>query len=86
MELTASSVAALLGSTSAGILESDRLATEGLVKLVTYVAENGYSNAEQCTLENVAVRRECYAGIYPKSNWSFAYSPSQGGTTQVGEA
>ena len=58
MRLTAITIAALLGGTSA--FETEKLAEEGLAKLNLHVAREGYPNAENCTLDNVAVRREWY--------------------------
>lgn len=60
MKFSALTAALLLSGTSATFLESDVLAAEGLTKLGLHVAVNGYPNAEQCTLKNVAVRREWY--------------------------
>ncbi|KAF3008598.1 hypothetical protein E8E13_007715 [Curvularia kusanoi] len=51
-------VIALFSGTEATFLQSDILAAEGLVKLGLHVAQNGYPNAERCTLKNVAVRKE----------------------------
>lgn len=54
---------ALLGSVSASplegrtVLESDALATKGLVNLGLYVAKHGYANPK-CTLKNAVVRKE----------------------------
>ena len=67
-------VAALLGSASATFLESDRLAAEGLMKLSLHVAENGYPNAEQCTLKSVAVRREWYVQLMQIARPQYAHS------------
>ncbi|KAJ8117333.1 hypothetical protein OPT61_g1455 [Boeremia exigua] len=58
MKILAFAFVGVLAYTEAFFLESDVLAAAGLGKLSLYVAENGYPNAEQCTLENVAIRRE----------------------------
>jgi len=58
MRSTAIIIPALLGGTSA--FEIDKLAAEGFAKLTLHVAHEGYPNAEFCTLDNVAVRREWY--------------------------
>lgn len=64
--LTAAAVAStVIGSVDAIFMETDILAAAGLAKLGLHIAINGYPNAEQCTLENVSVRRE----------WCVMYSP-----------
>jgi tyrosinase len=47
-----------MGSVGASFVENDALAAEALAKLTTNVAQHGYPNAEECTLDNVAVRKE----------------------------
>jgi tyrosinase len=58
--MKASTLAAVitLGSVGASFVENDALAAEALAKLTSNVAQNGYANAEKCTLDNVAVRKE----------------------------
>jgi tyrosinase len=41
-------------------LETDALAVQGVFNLGLYIAKNGYPNEDQCTLEDVALRREWY--------------------------
>ena len=50
--------AILFGGVGASIVENDALAVEAFAKLTSNVAQNGYPDAEKCTLDNVAVRRE----------------------------
>lgn len=66
MQFTTIAIATLLGGASA--FETDNLAAEGLAKLNLHVAYEGYPNAEQCTLKNVAVRREWYGSRQRKSS------------------
>lgn len=53
----------LLSGAGATFLQSDILAAEGVTKLGLHVAQHGYPNAEQCTLKNVAVRKEWFVEI-----------------------
>ncbi|KAF2662040.1 Di-copper centre-containing protein [Lophiostoma macrostomum CBS 122681] len=39
-------------------LETDALAAQGVFNLGLYIAKNGYPNEDQCSLDNVALRRE----------------------------
>lgn len=55
---TAAITSAVIGAAGAMLMETDILAAAGLAKLGLHVAINGYPNPEQCTLENVSVRRE----------------------------
>lgn len=64
MKLSNLAAIALLASVEAApldsraVYESDALTAQGLVNLGTYVAKNGYPDAQKCTLKNTAVRRE----------------------------
>jgi tyrosinase len=58
MKLLAVILSVLLGSSCATTLESDALAVKGRTKLALHIAGHGYPNPEQCTLKNVAVRKE----------------------------
>ena len=53
-------VAAFCGSVGATFMGNDALAAQALAKLTLNVAQNGYPNAEKCTLKNVAVRQEWF--------------------------
>jgi hypothetical protein len=60
LNMKAATLAAVItmGSVGASFVENDALAAEALAKLTTNVAQHGYPNAEECTLDNVAVRKE----------------------------
>ncbi|KAI4674983.1 uncharacterized protein J4E88_007886 [Alternaria novae-zelandiae] len=58
MKVSTLATAILYGGVGASLLENDALAVEALAKLGSNVAQNGYPDAEKCTLDNVAVRRE----------------------------
>ena len=58
MKVSTLATAILYGGVGASLVENDALAAEALAKLKSNVAQNGYPDAEKCTLDNVAVRRE----------------------------
>jgi len=58
MKVSTLATAILYGGVGASLVENDALAVEALAKLTSNVAQNGYPDAEKCTLDNVAVRRE----------------------------
>jgi len=58
MKVSTLATAILFGGVGASIVENDALAVEALAKLTSNVAQNSYPDAEKCTLDNVAVRRE----------------------------
>jgi len=58
MKVSTLATAIFCGGVGASLIENDALAAEALVKLTSNVAQNGYPDAEKCTLDNIAVRRE----------------------------
>lgn len=69
MRLIEIAAVALAGSASAfKITEHDKLAALGLKNLKNDVEKNGYPSPGQCTLENVAVRKEWYVSYSSHSN------------------
>lgn len=65
MKFSSIAIVALVGSVGAAPLDTragyqtDALAAQGAANLAAYVAKNGYPS-KQCTLKNVAVRKEWY--------------------------
>jgi hypothetical protein len=65
MKFPSVAIVALVGSVGAAPLDTrngyqtDALAAQGAANLAAYVDKNGYPN-KQCTLKNVAVRKEWY--------------------------
>jgi hypothetical protein len=53
-------LALVSGADAFKITEHDKLAALGIANVGIDVAKNGYPNPGQCTLKNVAVRREWY--------------------------
>jgi hypothetical protein len=72
MKISTFVVAALCGSVGATFMGNDLLAAEALAKLTLDVAQNGYPDAEKCTLKNVAVRQEWYVNNYDCNNLAYA--------------
>ena len=60
MKLSTIAVATFCGSVAATFMGNDALAAQALAKLTLNVAQNGYPEAEKCTLKNVAVRQEWF--------------------------
>ncbi|KAF2848810.1 Di-copper centre-containing protein [Plenodomus tracheiphilus IPT5] len=58
MRLSTFILVGLLGTASAASTGNDVLNAKGLDALALYVAKHGYADAEKCTLETAAVRRE----------------------------
>jgi len=56
-------LALVSGAGAFKVTEHDKLAALGLTNVGIDVAKNGYPNPGQCTLKNVAVRREWYVPI-----------------------
>jgi tyrosinase len=56
--LTAGLVASVNAAPKAKHMENDNLADKGMDNLKAFIATNGYSNPEKCTLKNAAVRKE----------------------------
>jgi tyrosinase len=60
MRVSTLAVAIFCGIVGATFMGNDALAAQALAKLTLNVAQNGYPNAEKCTLKNVAVRQEWF--------------------------